>query len=56
MLPTAEIVAGIDAVDAGGRSAAVGPPPALIEGDPTLAALGPVDRIEPYDAIAARLR
>jgi predicted Zn-dependent peptidase len=52
VLPNAEIVAQIDAVDAaalarfGGRL--------LREGRPTLAALGPVAQLEGYDAFAAR--
>jgi predicted Zn-dependent peptidase len=47
-----EIIARVDAVDVE-QVAAVAR--RLRAGPLTLAALGPVDRIEPYDAIAARL-
>ena len=51
-LPMEEIIARVDAVDVE-QVAAVAR--RLRAGPLTLAALGPVDRIEPYDAIAARL-
>ena len=51
-LPMDEIIARVDAVDVE-QVAAVAR--RLRAGPLTLAALGPIDRIEPYDAIAARL-
>ena len=51
-LPMAEIVARIEAVD---QEPVRRVARRLRAGQLTLAALGPIDRIEPYDAIAARL-
>src|SRR5262249_61387988 len=51
-LPMDEIIARVDAVDVD-QIAAVAR--RLRAGRLTLAALGPIDRIEPYDRIAARL-
>ncbi len=51
-LPTAEIVARIEAVDADRLQALAR---RLFSARPTLAALGPVSRLESYDKVMARL-
>ena len=51
-LPMEEIIARVDAVDVEQVAAAAR---RLRAGPLTLAALGPIDQVEPYDAIAARL-
>ena len=52
VIPYEEIVARIDAVD---RAAVQRVARRLLQGKLTLAALGPIDGLEPIDKIAARL-
>ncbi len=51
-LPMAEIVAKLEAVDEAGVARVLR---RVLKSRPTLAALGPIDRVEPYDRLAARL-
>jgi predicted Zn-dependent peptidase len=51
-LPVAEIVAKIDAVEAEELQRLAG---TLFRSRPTIAALGPIGRVETYDRLAARL-
>jgi len=53
VMPTAEIIERIDAVDARGLAATARR--LIAEGPPTVTALGPVAGLAPYEAIAARL-
>ncbi len=52
VIPIEEIVGRIAAVDADGVRRVIG---RLLAGRPTVAALGPIGSLEPYDTIAARL-